>query len=51
MTLVLDREFAWVFSGVVVLLAIATAVGRFVGGRAETDAARATVDRIRNQLA
>jgi len=49
-TLVLDREFAWVFGGVVVLLAIATAVGRHLGGRAETDAARATVANLNARI-
>ena len=50
MTLVLDREFAWVFGGVVVLLAITTAVGRHLGGRAETDAARATVANLNARI-
>lgn len=50
MTLVLDRELAWVFGGVVVVLAVATALGRLLGRRAATEAGRATVANLNARI-
>jgi len=49
-TLVLDRELAWVFGGVVVVLAVATALGRLLGRRAATEAGRATVANLNARI-
>ena len=50
MRLVLDRELAWIFGGVVVLLAVATGVGRVLRRRAVTEAGRATVANLNARI-
>jgi len=48
--LVLDRELVWVFGGMVVVLAVATGVGRVLRRRAVTEAGRATVANLHARI-
>ena len=50
MRLVLDRELVWVFGGMVVVLAVATGVGRVLRRRAVTEAGRATVANLNARI-
>jgi len=49
--LILDRDLAWVFSGVVGLLAIATVVGQVLRRTAPTEARRTTVANLNARIA
>ena len=51
MRLILDRDLAWVFGGVVGLLAIATVVGQVLRRTAPTEARRTTVANLNARIA
>ncbi len=46
MTLFADRDLAWLIGGILVFLSLATVIGRILKARAESEAARATVDNL-----